>query len=346
MILATLLIPAGVYGASAASSPVPTGPKAKVYRPKAPLALGMIGLGKMGGNMTARIIKGGHRVIAFDPDAGARERAAEVGGEPVESLEAMISRMPAGKRILWTMLPAGRITQETLERLAPMLDKGDVIIEGGNSHYKDTVRRAAALAERGIELVDVGTSGGIKGLERGYSLMVGGNARTVKGLSPIFQTLAPGRNLGWGRVGPSGAGHRAKMIHNGIEYAMMAALAEGLDLAATGPLGMKPDLLTRVWQKGSIVSSLLVDITADGLKANPTLAGLGHVVPDSGEGRWTVMDSVEHGVDTAVMTTAMMKRFASQRQETEIANPIQQVMRAGFGGHVATKAKGASETPR
>jgi 6-phosphogluconate dehydrogenase len=309
-------------------------------RRKAPaMTLGMVGLGRMGGNMARRLMKGGHQVIAFDRSEGAVQKLAAQGAVSAATLQAMVDKMPAGKRVVWLMLPAGKITDDAMRELRPMLHPGDVIVDGGNSNYEDTVRRGAELSQHGIQLVDVGTSGGILGAKAGYSMMVGGDKKVVRGLAPIFKTLAPGARTGWGHVGAVGAGHRAKMIHNGIEYAMMQALAEGLDLASVGELGVDPATLTKIWKKGSIVSSLLLDVTAQGLKLNPTLAGIDNVVPDSGEGRWTINDAIKHGVSAPVMSLALMNRFASQRQGTSIANPLQQLMRQQFGGHAIVEKK-------
>jgi 6-phosphogluconate dehydrogenase len=235
----------------------------------------------------------------------------------------------------------------------PLLSKGDVIIDGGNSNYNDTLARAKKLKAHGIQLVDVGTSGGVWGAERGYSLMIGGPKRVVRKLTPLFETLAPAADKGWGHVGPAGAGHRAKMIHNGIEYGMMRALAEGLMLAASGKRGGKgkgkaddlkldPAQLTRVWQHGSVVSSWLLDLTAQGLSQNPALKGIGTVVPDSGEGRGTVQDAVERGVPVPVISQALMSRFASQVADRATANKLEQLMRAMFGGHAIVPGKGDS----
>jgi 6-phosphogluconate dehydrogenase len=310
------------------------------YRPKQPATLAMVGLGKMGGAMAERLLKGGHTVVAFDPAAAARAQVVQKGAVDAESLRAAVEKMPAGKRVVWVMVPAGKVTDEVIGKLTPMLTKGDVIIDGGNSNFADTLRRAGELKQHGIDLVDVGTSGGVWGAKRGYSLMIGGDRKVVGRLKPIFQTLAPGARTGWGHVGPTGAGHRAKMIHNGIEYGMMASLAEGLELASTGEgLKLDPAELTRIWSKGSVVSSWLVDLTRDGLKKNPTLAGFGSTVPDSGEGRWTVKDAVDRGVPIPTIAQALMSRFASQQEGGPRSGKFQQLMRNEFGGHQVVPEK-------
>ncbi|HXW56544.1 MAG TPA: decarboxylating 6-phosphogluconate dehydrogenase [Candidatus Cybelea sp.] len=303
------------------------------------MELGMIGLGKMGGFMTERLVRGGHRVVGFDRDAVAVQRVAEKGATGANSLDKMFALLKP-PRAVWLMVPAGAPVDETIESLLPHLSPGDTIIDGGNSYYKDSVRRAATLAQKSIHFVDCGTSGGVWGLAEGYSMMVGGDAEVVKRLAPIFQTLAPGPDKGWGRVGPAGAGHFVKMVHNGIEYGIMEAYAEGLDVLRHKK-EFEIDLLqvSKIWQFGSVIRSWLLDLTVDALSKNPTLEGIGAYVTDSGEGRWTVMEGVELGVPTPVISSALDARFRSQDPEP-FANKLLAMMRHEFGGHaVKTAAK-------
>ncbi|MGH9683067.1 MAG: phosphogluconate dehydrogenase (NAD(+)-dependent, decarboxylating) [Candidatus Acidiferrales bacterium] len=303
------------------------------------MELGMIGLGKMGAFMTERLVKGGHRVVGFDRDAAAVQRVTDKGAAGADSLEKMISQLRA-PRAVWLMVPAGAPVDQTIEQLLPHLAPGDTIIDGGNSYYKDSVRRAAALAPQKINFVDSGTSGGVWGLAEGYSMMVGGDAEVVKRLSPIFETLAPGPNKGWGRVGPAGSGHFVKMVHNGIEYGIMEAYAEGLDLLRHKK-EFNLDLLqvSQIWQFGSVIRSWLLDLTVDALQKNPTLDGIGAYVTDSGEGRWTAIEGIDLGVALPVISGSLDVRFRSQDPEP-FANKLLAMMRHEFGGHaVKTVAK-------
>src|SRR5579871_874669 len=296
------------------------------------MEMGMIGLGKMGGFMTERLVRGGHRVVGFDRDAAAVQRVVEKGAAGVDSLDKMIAQLKA-PRAIWLMVPAGAPVDQTIDLLTPHLSEGDVIIDGGNSYYRDSMRRAEALAKKKLNFVDCGTSGGVWGITEGYSMMIGGDADVVNRLSPIFQTLAPGPEKGWGRVGPAGAGHYVKMVHNGIEYGMMQAYAEGLDIFKHKK-EFNLDLLqiTKIWQFGSVVRSWLLDLTVAALEKNPTLDGIGAYVTDSGEGRWTAIEGIEMGVPTPVLTGALDARFRSQDPEP-FANKILAMMRHGFGGH-------------
>ena len=296
------------------------------------MELGMIGLGKMGGFMTERLVRGGHRVVGFDRDAATVQRVVEKGAAGVDSLEKMIAQLKA-PRAIWLMVPAGAPVDQTIDLLTPHLSEGDVIIDGGNSYYRDSMRRAEALAKKKLNFLDCGTSGGVWGITEGYSMMIGGDAEVVKRLAPIFQTLAPGADKGWGRVGPAGAGHFVKMVHNGIEYGMMQAYAEGLDIFKHKK-EFNLDLLqiTKIWQFGSVVRSWLLDLTVGALEKNPTLEGIGAYVTDSGEGRWTAIEGIEMGVPTPVLTGALDARFRSQDPEP-FANKILAMMRHGFGGH-------------
>ncbi|MFZ0039560.1 MAG: decarboxylating 6-phosphogluconate dehydrogenase [Candidatus Acidiferrales bacterium] len=296
------------------------------------MELGMIGLGKMGGFMTERLLKGGHRVVGFDRDAATVKNIADKGAQSANSLESLVSQLKA-PRAIWLMVPAGAPVDSTIAALLPHLAEGDTIIDGGNSNYRDSIRRAAELKPKNINFVDVGTSGGVWGLKEGYSMMIGGEAAAVERLSPIFKTLAPGPDKGWGRVGPAGSGHFVKMVHNGIEYGMMQAYAEGLDL-----LGHKKDFgldllqVSRIWQYGSVIRSWLLDLTVDALAGNPKLEGIGSYVTDSGEGRWTAIEGIELGVPMPVISAALDVRFRSQDPEP-FANKLLAMMRHEFGGH-------------
>jgi len=301
--------------------------------------LGMIGLGKMGAFMTERLVRGGHRVVGFDRDPAAVARVVEKGAGSADSLEKIISQLKT-PRAVWLMVPSGAPVDQTIEALTPHLTPGDTIIDGGNSNYKDSMRRSAALVPKKLNFVDCGTSGGVWGLSEGYSLMIGGDAEVVKRLAPIFQTLAPGPDKGWGRVGPAGAGHFVKMVHNGIEYGIMQAYAEGLDL-----FGHKKEFsldllqISRIWQFGSVIRSWLLDLTVDALAKNPKLDGVEAFVTDSGEGRWTVIEGVELGVPLPVISGALEARFRSQDPQP-FANKLLAMMRHEFGGHaVKTAAK-------
>src|ERR1700682_5873576 len=301
------------------------------------MELGMIGLGKMGGFMVERLVRGGHKVIGFDRDAAAVQRVSEKGAGGADSLDKLIGQLKA-PRAIWLMVPAGAPVDQTIDLLTPHLSAGDTIIDGGNSYYKDTVRRAAALAEKEMNFVDCGTSGGVWGLTEGYSMMVGGDADGVKGLSPIFQTLGPGGDKGWGRVGPAGSGHFVKMVHNGIEYGIMQAYAEGLDLLRHKK-EFELDLLqvSKIWQFGSVIRSWLLDLTVDALAKNPNLEGVQAYVTDSGEGRWTGIEGVELGVPLPVISGALETRFRSQDSEP-FANRLLAMMRHEFGGHAVKTA--------
>ena len=301
------------------------------------MELGMIGLGKMGGFMVERLVRGGHRVIGLDRDPAAVARVVEKGAAGADSIEKLIGQLKA-PRAVWIMVPSGKPVDDTIEQLLPHLAPGDTIIDGGNSYYRDSVRRGAALAPKKINFVDCGTSGGVWGLTEGYSMMVGGDADAVKRIAPIFQTLAPGPEKGWGRVGPTGAGHYVKMVHNGIEYAIMQAYAEELDLFRhKTEFGLDLLQITKIWQYGSVVRSWLLDLTVDALSKNPTLDGIEAFVTDSGEGRWTAMEGIEHGVPLPALTGALDARFRSQDPQP-FANKLLAMMRHEFGGHAVKTA--------
>src|SRR5450631_2771804 len=300
------------------------------------MELAMIGLGRMGANMAQRLLRGGHRVIGFDPAVAARRSIEEKGAQSAVSLEALIAQMRT-PRIFWLMVPAGAITDDTISALTPLLSAGDTLVDGGNSNYHDTQRRAQALGARQIHLVDSGTSGGIWGLAEGYSLMIGGDEAVVERLRPIFETLAPAKNQGWGRVGPVGSGHYTKMIHNGIEYGLMQAYAEGFSiLQHKSELKLDLHQIAEIWRYGSVVRSWLLDLTADALEKNPTLQGIAPFVADSGEGRWTVSEAVELGVPAIVITASLLERFRSRDSDSFI-DKLLAAMRNQFGGHEIKK---------
>ena len=296
------------------------------------MELAMIGLGRMGANMAERLVRGGHAVRGYDPGEAARQQAEARGIVPHASLQNAVAALPT-PRVVWLMVPAGQVVDDTLAQLRPLLAAGDTVIDGGNSNYKDTQRRAAQLAEAGIHYIDCGTSGGVWGLAEGYSLMIGGDADAVARLQPVFATLAPTPETGWGRVGPSGAGHFAKMVHNGIEYGLMQAYAEGFAILEKKE-AMEFDLgaLAEIWRHGSVVRSWLLDLTADALKKNPQMAGIAPYVADSGEGRWTVAEAIDLNVSAPVITMSLLERLRS-RESDSYADKLLAAMRNEFGGH-------------
>ncbi len=294
--------------------------------------LGMIGLGRMGANMTERLVRAQHHVVGYARSAESRQRAIQVGAEAATSLQDLMERLPA-PRIIWLMIPAGRTVDQTLQALLALLVRGDTVVDGGNSYYRDTLRRAALLSEHGLEFVDVGTSGGIWGRTEGYSLMVGGERVAVERLRPIFEALAPARDRGWGHVGPHGAGHFVKMVHNGIEYGMMQALAEGFALMKRKTdFALNLHQIAEIWRSGSVVRSWLLDLTAAALKDNQDLADVVPQVADSGEGRWTVAEAIELDSPAPVITLALLQRLRS-RDTYSYADRLLAVMREQFGGH-------------
>jgi 6-phosphogluconate dehydrogenase len=324
------------------------------------MQLGMIGLGKMGANMVRRLMQGDHSCVGFDVNLTNVENLKAEGAQGATTLEELVSMLQS-PRVIWCMVPAGDLTENTVTALGQLLDKGDIIIDGGNSFYKDGVRRAKALAEKGIHYVDVGTSGGVWGVTRGYCLMIGGAPEAVQLLDPIFKTLAPGKGeipltpgrdnnsgtaeLGYLHCGPVGSGHFVKMIHNGIEYGMMKAYAEGFDIMRNAnstnlPEKHRYDLnlteIAEVWRRGSVIESWLLDLTAISLVEDPDLSGYSGYVEDSGEGRWTVMAAVEEAVPAHVLTAALYSRFRS-RQPNTFSDKIISAMRKQFGGHVEKK---------
>lgn len=304
------------------------------------MELGMIGLGRMGANMIERLLNGGHRVVGYARRTESVNRVVEKGAEGANSLEELVSKLKP-RRVIWLMIPAGEPVDKTIQALIPILDADDVIIDGGNSFYKDTVRRAETLKDKNIHYVDAGTSGGIWGLTEGYSLMVGGEKKTVEYLRPIFETLAPAPDKGWGHVGPNGAGHFVKMVHNGIEYGMMQAYAEGFALMK-GKEAFSLDLhqVAEVWRYGSVVRSWLLDLAAEALQENPELEGIAPHVSESGEGRWTVLESVEQNMAAPVITLSLLQRFISQDEEG-FSNKLLAVLRNKFGGHDIKPKRGS-----
>jgi len=329
------------------------------------MRLGMVGLGKMGANMTRRLMRGGHEVVVTDLSAENVKTMAGEGSIPSASLDDFVGKLGKPK-IAWLMVPAGAPTEQTVQALAQRMQAGDILIDGGNSYFKDDVRRSTELKEKGIHYVDVGTSGGVWGLERGYCMMIGGPKQVVQQLDPIFKTLAPGRgNIprtpgrekmsgtaedGYIHSGPSGAGHFVKMVHNGIEYGLMQAYAEGFDIFRNAtskevPEEHRYDLnladIAEVWRRGSVVSSWLLDLTAMALVENPTLSEYTGFVQYSGEGRWTIQAAIDEAVPTDVLSAALYTRFRS-RQEHTFAEKMLSAMRQKFGGHIeltAPKAK-------
>lgn len=304
------------------------------------MRLAMVGLGKMGGNMTRRLRRGGVEVVGYDrtPSVVAG-LAAEEGVIAASSVADAVTRLQA-PRVVWLMLPSGEPTESQIRELAPLLAKGDIVVDGGNSNYKDSQRRGAWLAEQGIGFMDAGTSGGIWGLENGYCLMVGATPEVAKIMEPVLKALAPAPDRGWAHVGPVGSGHFTKMVHNGIEYGMMQAMAEGLELLR-GKQEFALDLaeITELWRHSSVVRSWLLDLTAQGLKDDQTLDSVAPYVADSGEGRWTAIEAVEQGVAAPVLTLALQMRFASQNS-TGYGYRVLSMMRNAFGGHVVKKTGG------
>ncbi|MDQ6711192.1 MAG: decarboxylating 6-phosphogluconate dehydrogenase [Candidatus Dormibacteraeota bacterium] len=322
------------------------------------MQIGVIGLGKMGANMSRRLMKAGHQCVVFDANAKPREALAKEGATAVQSLEDMVKALKEKPRAVWLMLPAGRITDETVERLGGQLEPDDIIIDGGNSFYKDDIRRAKTLADKRIRYVDCGTSGGVWGVDRGYCMMIGGPKQAVECLDPIFAALAPGlgdiprtpgrakgdirAERGYIHAGPSGAGHFVKMVHNGIEYGLMQAYAEGFDILRNKDSKDLPEDerftlnlpdIAEVWRRGSVISSWLLDLGAAALSKDPQLKDFSGFVQDSGEGRWTVEAAIEEAVPADVLSTALYARFRS-RQDHTFGEKMLSAMRFGFGGHI------------
>jgi 6-phosphogluconate dehydrogenase len=340
------------------------------------MQIAMIGLGKMGANMTRRLMKAGHELVVYARSAPSREDLAKDGAIAAASVADLVAKLAGGPRAVWLMLPAGAVTEAMVEELSGLLAKGDIIIDGGNSYYKDDIRRAKRLADRGLHYVDCGTSGGVWGVERGYCMMIGGPKEAVDHLDPIFKALAPGVGdiprtpgragadprveQGYIHAGPSGAGHFVKMVHNGIEYGMMQAFGEGFDILRNKDSANLPEAerfslnladIAEVWRRGSVVSSWLLDLSAAALARDPALSTFSGYVQDSGEGRWTVEAAIEEAVPADVLTTALYARFRS-RQDHTFAEKMLSAMRFGFGGHVEgqepidPQTRPAPEAPR
>ena len=301
------------------------------------MQLGLIGLGKMGGFMAERLRLGGHQVIGFDFNAEAVKKLTASGNVGVSSLGELAKKFE-GRKAIWIMVPQGKPVDDTIAELEPLLNPGDILIDGGNSNYKDSMRHHKEITAKGFQFVDVGTSGGVWGLKEGYSMMVGGDKDPVEYLRPIFETLAPAADKGWGHVGPAGAGHIVKMIHNGIEYGMMQAYAEGFTiLEKKEELDLNLPQIAQIWRYGSVVRSWLLDLTADALGKNPTLKGLDAYVADSGEGRWTVIEAIDLNVSAPIITESLMRRIRS-REENNFTDRMLAIMRNEFGGHEVKKS--------
>lgn len=298
--------------------------------------IAMIGLGRMGANMAERLHRGGHRVIGVDPGEAARASSAERGFAVSASVAEALAQLPV-PRVVWLMVPAGEVVDQTLASLSPHLSEGDVVIDGGNSYYKDSMRRATQLLEDDVTYIDCGTSGGVWGLQEGYSLMIGGDADAVQRVGAIFRTLAPAEDSGWAHVGPSGAGHFCKMVHNGIEYGMMQAYAEGFALMQRKTeFNLDLGEVAKAWQHGSVVRSWLLDLSADALQRNPQLDGIAPFVPDSGEGRWTVAEAIDLDVSAPVITLSLLERLRS-REKNSFSDRMLSALRNQFGGHAMMK---------
>jgi 6-phosphogluconate dehydrogenase len=302
------------------------------------MELGIIGLGRMGGNMAERLRQHGHKVVGFDFSAEAVQRLTDAGSVGVSSLEDLAKNL-AAPRAIWLMVPQGKPVDETIAKLKPLLQTGDTFIDGGNSNYQDSQRRYHELKAEGFNFVDAGTSGGVWGLKEGYSLMIGGDDGVVERLFPIFEALAPAKDKGWGHVGPAGAGHFVKMIHNGIEYGMMQAYAEGFSIMQKkAEMDLDLSQVAQIWRYGSVVRSWLLDLTADALGRNPELKGLEPYVEDSGEGRWTVFEAINLNVAAPVITESLLRRIRS-REEYNFTDRMLAVMRNEFGGHAVKTEK-------
>jgi 6-phosphogluconate dehydrogenase len=300
------------------------------------MELGMIGLGRMGANMAQRLLHDGHQVFGFDPNQEARANMQSKAVECFASLNELLKKMSA-PRVLWLMVPAGDVVDKTIAALLPLLSPGDTLIDGGNSNYKDSQRRAIMLAEKNIGYIDCGTSGGVWGLAEGYSLMIGGDKTAVENCRPLFETLAPAKDRGWGHVGPSGAGHFSKMIHNGIEYGLMQAYAEGFSIMQhKDELALDLHQVAEIWRHGSVVRSWLLDLTALALEKNPTMSGIAPYVEDSGEGRWTVAEAIALNVSAPVITLSLLERLRS-RDADSYGDKLLAAMRNQFGGHAIKK---------
>ncbi len=295
---------------------------------------GFVGLGRMGGNMVTRLVKGGHEIVAYDPSEAARREAEQHGAKTSDTLQGIVRHLTP-PRVIWLMVPSGRATQEVIDSLHPLLQKGDTLIDGGNSNYKDSISRAALLKEKDLSFLDAGTSGGIWGLEVGYCLMVGGEAQAFAKAEPLFSCLAP--ENGYAHVGPSGAGHFVKMVHNGIEYAMLEAYAEGFEIMnAKKEFGLDLGRISELWNHGSVVRSWLLELAVRAFREDPELASIAGYVEDTGEGRWTVIDAIESGVPVPNIALSLLQRFRS-RQDESFSSKVIAALRNQFGGHAVKK---------
>jgi len=305
------------------------------------MELGIVGLGKMGANMARRLNRDGHRVVGHDRGEEVVEELAQEGTiVPAFSMEETLAKLGASPRVLWSMVPAGPPTEAVVTGLAGLLTEGDIIIDGGNSNYQETMRRASDLKQKGIQYVDVGTSGGVWGLSQGYSMMVGGEEATVDHIRPLLETLAPGPEKGWGHVGSNGAGHFVKMVHNGIEYGIMQAYAEGFDIMrAKEEFDLDLHQVAEIWRFGSVIRSWLLDLISLALEEDSELPDIMGYVPDSGEGRWTVLESIALDVPAPIITLSLMARFTSRRDDSYAAKLLA-AMRNQFGGHAVKKIEG------
>ena len=310
------------------------------------MEIGIVGLGRMGANMARRLARSGVRVVCYDQAEPARKAlAGEKQVEGAENLAALCARL-TGERVIILSLPAGDAVEQTIRDLLPLCSSGDTVVDCGNSYYRDSMRRALALSQQGLRYIDAGVSGGIHGLEGGYCLMLGGTPKSIEMFEPFAKRLAPHAERGWLHCGPSGAGHFAKMVHNGIEYGMMQSLAEGFALLAARPeLDIDVGRLADTWRHGSVVRSWLLDLCSEILKNNEDLSGIAPIVADSGEGRWTALESIELGVPTPAITAALMNRFSSQGR-SDYTRRLLAMMRAGFGGHATQPAKHKPPPPQ
>ena len=300
--------------------------------------IAMLGLGKMGANMATRLLRGGHRVVAYDINESAIQAAEEAGAEGARTLSEMAEKLKP-PRSVWVMVPSGQITENTIRALSDELSPGDTVIDGGNSNYKDSIRRAKELKEKGLHFIDVGTSGGVWGLAEGYSMMVGGEVNGVERHRPVLETLAPAPDKGWGHVGPPGSGHFVKMIHNGIEYGLMQAYAEGFDIMkAKSEFDLDLHQIAEIWRHGSVVRSWLLDLTSSALAEDADLEGIKAWVQDSGEGRWTVFEAIDLDVSAPVITASLQRRLRS-RDEQPFADKLLAALRNQFGGHAVRQAE-------
>jgi 6-phosphogluconate dehydrogenase len=300
--------------------------------------IAMIGLGKMGANMANRLLLGGHRVVAYDINEAAILAAEGTGAEGARTLEQVVEKLEP-PRSVWVMVPSGKITENMIHELSEVLSPGDIVIDGGNSNYKDSMRRAEELSQKGLNFIDVGTSGGIWGLTEGYSMMVGGDEVVVDPHRSIFETLAPAKDLGWGHVGPPGSGHFVKMIHNGIEYGLMQAYAEGFGIMqAKGEFDLDLHQIAEIWRHGSVVRSWLLDLTSAALEEDQDLAGIKAWVQDSGEGRWTVFEAIDLDVSAPVITASLQRRLRSRRDQP-FSDKLLAALRNQFGGHAVKQVE-------